>query len=111
LREVQVQLLLGVFWLINEVLTLYWWAVILAAVMSNLFAFGVLDRRNRLVWNIGEFLYQITEPLLRPIRRFLPTFGSVDVSPIVLLLLITFVQRFVLTQIEQVVLGGMMGGL
>ncbi len=104
------QLLVGIFWLINEVLTLYWWAVILAAVMSNLFAFGILDRRNRLVWNIGEFLYQITEPALRPIRRILPTFGTIDVSPIILLLLITFVQRFVLTQIEQIVLGSLMGG-
>jgi YggT family protein len=101
-----VLILQGIFWLINEVLTLYWWAVILAAVMSNLVAFGVLDSRNRLVWSIGDFLYRITDPLLRPIRRVLPSFGGIDLSPLILLLLITFVQRFVLPTLIEAVLGG-----
>lgn len=101
------RLLAGLFWLINEILTLYWWAVILAAVMSNLLAFGVLDRRNRFVWSIGEFLYRITDPALRPIRQVIPNFGGIDVSPIILLLLITFAQRFVLpTIMEAVGFGG-----
>lgn len=100
------RLLAGVFWLINEVLTLYWWAVILSAVMSNLLAFGVLDRRNRLVWSVGEFLYRITEPLLRPIRQVVPNFGGIDVTPIILLLLIGFVQRFVLPSIIEAIIGG-----
>lgn len=97
------QILLGIFWLIDEVLTLYWWAIIIAAVLSNLLAFGVLDRRNRFVWSLGEFFYRITEPALRPIRQFLPSFGGIDVSPIILLLLVVFVQRFVLPTIEQAV--------
>ena len=59
----------GIFWLIGEVLSLYWWAVIIAAVLSNLLSFGVLDRRNRLIWSLGEFFYRVTEPLLAPIRR------------------------------------------
>ena len=97
------QILIGLFWLINEILTLYWWAIIIAAVLSNLLAFGVLDRRSRFVWSVGEFFYRITEPALRPIRQVIPAFGGIDISPIILLLLLGFVQRFVLPTIEQAV--------
>ena len=69
-------------------LNLYWWAVILAAVISMLISFNVLDTRNRLVWSIADFLDRVTEPALRPIRRVLPTFGAVDLSPLILLILI-----------------------
>jgi YggT family protein len=62
--------------------------VILAAIFSMLASFGVLDTRNRIVWSIGDFLYRITEPALRPIRNFLPSFGSIDISPIILILLL-----------------------
>lgn len=103
------QIVDGLFWLIGEVLTLYWWAVILAAVISNLLAFGVLDRRNRLVWSVGEFLYRVTEPALRPIRRMIPNFGGIDVSPIILLLGITFLQRFVLPAIYRPVFSMLAG--
>ena len=56
------------FELLDIVLRLYLWAVILAAVVSTLASFGVLDTRNRIVWTIGDFLYRLTEPALRPIR-------------------------------------------
>ena len=79
------------FELILVLLRLYTWAVILAAVFSTLSAFGVLDTRNRVVWTVGDFFYRITEPGLRPIRRIMPSFGNVDISPIILLLLIQFV--------------------
>ncbi|HYZ20672.1 MAG TPA: YggT family protein, partial [Rhodopila sp.] len=72
----------ALFWLVDEVLSLYAWAVILAAVFSMLAAFGVLDTRNRVVWTVGDFLYRITEPALRPIRRVLPSFGNIDISPL-----------------------------
>ena len=74
-----------VFQVLNGALDLYKWAVILAAVFSMLVAFGVLDTRNRLVWTIGDFLYRITEPALRPIRNMLPNFGGLDISPIILI--------------------------
>ena len=51
-------------------------------------SFGVLDTRNRIVWTIGDFLYRITEPALRPIRNLLPNFGGIDISPIILILLL-----------------------
>ena len=78
----------ALFWLIEEVITLYFWAVILAAVFSNLIAFNVLDTRNRFVWTISDFLYRLTEPALRPIRAVLPNFGGIDISPIILILLL-----------------------
>jgi len=76
------------FWLVGQLIGLYIWAVILAAVFSLLIAFNVLDTRNRLVWTIGDFLERVTEPTLRPIRRVLPNLGSVDISPIILILLL-----------------------
>ncbi len=84
-----------VFWIVSELLQLYSWAVIIAAVYSMLVAFNVLDTRNRLVWSIGDFLYRVTEPALRPIRRFMPNLGAVDISPIILLILIFAVQMMV----------------
>ena len=96
-----------VFQLLDQILALYWWAVILAAVVSNLVAFGVVDTRNRIVWTIADFLYRVTEPALRRIRSFLPSFGGIDLSPLVLLLLI-WVARNLLGRIYQaVVFGGL----
>lgn len=83
----------GIFELLNAVITFFVYAIILAALFSMLSSFGVLDTRNRLVWTIGDFLYRVTDPLLRPIRRFLPSFGSIDLSPLVVLLLLQFIAR------------------
>lgn len=96
-----------VYQVLEQLLNLYWWAVILAAVLSNLTTFGILDTRNRLVWSICDFLYRITEPALSRIRRVLPSFGSIDLSPIVLLLLI-YVAQSLLTRIyTAIVIGGL----
>ena len=77
-----------IFYLLHVILRLYQWAVILAAVVSTLASFGVLDTRNRIVWTIGDFLYRLTEPALRPIRNILPNFGGIDLSPLILILII-----------------------
>lgn len=69
------------------------WMVIVQAVMSWLVAFGVINTRNRFVYLVGDFLYRVTEPLLRPIRSVLPDLGGIDLSPVVLLLAIVFVQN------------------
>jgi YggT family protein len=100
-------LLTIVYQLIQTLLNLYWWAVILAAVMSNLIAFGVLDTRNRLVWTVTDFLYRITEPALRRIRTFLPSFGGLDLSPLVLLLLIWVARAVVERVYTAIVFGGL----
>ncbi|HTU54631.1 MAG TPA: YggT family protein [Acetobacteraceae bacterium] len=80
------------YWLVSELIHLYIWAVIIAAVFSMLAAFGVLDTRNRIVWTIGDFLYRLTEPALRPIRSVLPNLGGIDISPIILILLLEAAQ-------------------
>lgn len=78
-----------VFFLLGAVLDLAWWAVILAVIVQLLVQFNVLDTRNRIVWMIADFLYRMTEPLFARVRRFLPRFGAIDLSPLVVLLLIT----------------------
>jgi len=75
----------AIFWFIDQLLNLYIWAVILSAVVSLLAGFGVLDTRNRIVYTIGDFLYRLTEPALRPIRRFMPDLGGIDISPVILI--------------------------
>ncbi|MCB1461113.1 MAG: YggT family protein [Nitratireductor sp.] len=77
------------------ILNIYVWIIIASAIFSWLYAFNVVNPRNQFVAAIGNFLYQATEPVLRPIRRFIPDLGSIDVSPIVLLLLIFFLQRII----------------
>lgn len=76
-------------------LQLYVWILIATAIMSWLIAFNVVNMRNDAVRTIWNFLYQITEPVLRPIRRIMPNLGGIDISPIILLLLIFFVQRVI----------------
>ena len=95
------------FWLLDELLSLYVWAVILAAIFSMLASFGVLDTRNRVVWSIGDFLYRVTEPALRRIRNFLPSFGSIDLSPLILLLLLQ-AARMLLGNIANAIITGSM---
>lgn len=89
----------AVFWLIDQVISLYIWAIILAAVVSMLIGFGVLDGRNRIVWTIADFLYKVTEPALAPIRRFMPNLGGIDLSPVILVLLLQALKIFITTTI------------
>jgi YggT family protein len=95
---------------LDEVLYLYMWVVILAAVVSTLVSFGVLDTRNRIVWLIGDFLYRATEPALRPIRNLLPNFGGIDISPIILYFII-MIARMLLARIYAAVEFGNLHGL
>jgi YggT family protein len=85
--------MLAVLWLIDTIIEIYIWLLIAQAILSWLLAFGVINRHNRGVSVIGDFLYRVTEPVLRPIRSFLPNFGGIDISPIILILLLMFVRR------------------
>ncbi|MBM3636266.1 MAG: YggT family protein [Alphaproteobacteria bacterium] len=76
-------------------LELYTWAIIISAVVSWLVAFNVVNMRNEVVRSVAMGLYQITEPALRPIRRILPNLGTMDISPIILLLLIMLIERII----------------
>tara|TARA_B100000949_G_C14239503_1_gene432803 strand:+ start:424 stop:705 length:282 start_codon:yes stop_codon:yes gene_type:complete len=79
----------------DSVVTLIIWAVILSAILSWLVGFNIINVRNRLVYIIVDSLQRITEPLLLPIRRFLPDLGGIDLSPIVLILLLIFFRNLV----------------
>ena len=87
------------------VLDLYIWAIIISAILSWLVHFEVVNRRNQLVNATGSFLWRITEPVLRPIRRFIPNLGGIDISPIVLILIIYFIQMVLSNIHRSLVLG------
>ncbi|MBN9552847.1 MAG: YggT family protein [Alphaproteobacteria bacterium] len=88
-------------------LDIYWWIIIASAIFSWLYAFNVVNSRNQFVGTIGNMLYRLTEPALRPIRRFMPDLGGIDISPIILLLIIFFIRQFLITTVwSWVVTGG-----
>ena len=80
----------AIVWLVNTILSIMTWSIILSAIISWLFAFDVINRRNRFVTQLADFLDRITAPLLEPFRRIIPPLGGIDISPIVVLLLINF---------------------
>ncbi|MGB6538468.1 MAG: YggT family protein [Xanthobacteraceae bacterium] len=97
------QLALNILAFISFLLTLYIYVIIAYAVLSWLIAFNVVNTRNQFVRNIVEFLYRITEPVLGPIRRLLPNLGGIDISPIIVWLIIEFIQMVVLPYIASLI--------
>jgi YggT family protein len=79
--------------LITQVISIYTWVVIISVVLSWLIAFNVINTQNRFVYMVVDVTYRLTEPLLAPLRRILPDFGGIDISPVVLLLLLYFAQN------------------
>ena len=78
--------------LFDNIVSLYIWVLIIHVIFSWLVAFNVLNTSNRFVYSILEFTYRLTDPILNRIRRFLPNLGAFDISPIILLLLIWFIE-------------------
>jgi YggT family protein len=79
--------------LVDWVIQIYIWILIASAILSWLVSFDVVNRRNPLVNRVGQFLYQVTNPVLQPIRRVLPLIGGVDLSPLVVILLLWFIRN------------------
>jgi YggT family protein len=84
--------LFAIYQVVDLILSLFVWLLIASAIMSWLFAFGVVNTRNQFVRMLAEFLYRITEPVLRPIRGLIPTVGGIDLSPIVVIIAIFFIR-------------------
>ena len=84
--------MIAIFYLVLQILKIYTYIVIANVVISWLVAFNILNTQNRFVYSILELSYKLTEPFLNKIRRFLPNLGSLDISPIILLLLIWFIE-------------------
>ena len=85
----------SIFVLLDSVITIYIWIVIINAVLSWLVAFNILNTQNRFVFSVLDTTSKLTDPALNKIRRFLPTFGSVDLSPVVLILFLMFIRNLV----------------
>jgi len=91
----------AVFWLVDTVIGIYTWLLIASVILSWLVAFNVLNTRSRAVYVIGDFLYRVTEPALRPIRRVLPQMGGLDLSPIILIVVLNFLQIFIVQDLRR----------
>jgi YggT family protein len=89
----------ALFYVIDLALQLYIWILIASAIFSWLVAFNVVNMRNQAVALIGDFLYRITEPALRPIRNVMPNLGGIDISPVILILIIIFLRYVILLYI------------
>ncbi|MCR9257243.1 MAG: YggT family protein [Alphaproteobacteria bacterium] len=87
--------MIAFFNLIDTVISLYIWALIISAILSWLVAFNVINTSNRFVYMVGDFLYRVTEPALRPIRNIIPNLGGIDISPVILILLLVFLRNFI----------------
>ena len=84
--------MIAIFYLVLQILKLYSYVVIANVLISWLIAFNVLNTQNRFIYSILEMTYRLTDPILNRIRHFLPNLGSLDISPIILLLLIWFIE-------------------
>ena len=85
----------SIFILLDSIIAIYIWIVIINAILSWLVAFNILNTQNRFVFSVLDTTSKLTDPALNKIRRFLPTFGSVDLSPVVLILVLMFIRNLV----------------
>ena len=85
----------SIFILLDSIITIYLWIIIINAILSWLVAFNVLNTQNRFVFAVLDATYKMTDPALNRIRRFLPTLGSIDLSPVVLILALMFLRNLV----------------
>jgi len=85
----------SIFILLDSFITIYLWVIIANALLSWLVAFNILNTQNRFVFSVLDITYKLTDPILSKIRRFVPTFGSIDISPIILILGLIFLRNIV----------------
>ena len=85
----------SIFILLDNIITIYLWIIIINAILSWLVAFNVLNTQNRFVFSVLDATYKLTDPALNKIRRFIPTFGSIDISPVVLILILIFFRNII----------------
>ena len=85
----------SIFILLDNMITIYLWIIIINAILSWLVAFNILNTQNRFVFSVLDATYKLTDPALNKIRRFIPTFGSIDISPVILILLLIFLRNLI----------------
>ena len=89
----------AIFQLLDSLISLYLWCLFIFVILSWLINFGIVTTQNRYIYLLMDFLYKITEPALRPIRRFVPNFGGIDISPIILDLGLIFVRNLIMVDL------------
>ena len=89
----------AIFHLLDSLISLYLWCLFIFVILSWLINFGIVNTQNRFIYLLMDFLYKITEPALRPIRRFVPNFGGIDISPIILVLGLIFVRNLIMVDL------------
>ena len=87
--------MLAVVQVVLLILNILWWIIIVSSILSWLLAFNILDYRNNFVRTVADMLHRLTEPLYRPIRNILPNLGGIDLSPLVVLIAIFFLQQII----------------
>ena len=85
----------SIFILLDSIITIYLWIIIVNAVLSWLVAFNILNTQIRFVFSVLDATYKMTDPALNKIRRFIPTFGSIDISPVILILILMFLRNII----------------
>ena len=85
----------SIFFLLDSIITIYLWIIIINAILSWLVAFNILNTQNRFIFSALDITYKLTDPALSKIRRFIPTFGSIDISPVILILLLIFLRNII----------------
>ena len=85
----------SIFILLDSVITIYLWVIIVNALLSWLVAFNILNTQNRFVYSVLDATHKLTDPVLNRIRRFIPTFGSIDISPVILILGLMFLRNLI----------------
>ena len=91
----------AVFELLDSIISLYLWCLFIFVILSWLINFGIVNTQNRFIYLVMDFLYKITEPPLRPIRRFVPNFGGIDISPIILVFGLIFVRNLFMVDLAK----------
>ena len=85
----------SIFILLDSIITIYLWIIIINAILSWLVAFNILNTQNRFVFSVLDVTYKLTDPALSKIRRFIPMFGSIDISPVILILFLMFLRNII----------------
>jgi len=85
----------SIFFLLDSIITIYLWIIIINAILSWLVAFNILNTQNRFVFSVLDTTYKLTDPALSKIRRFIPMFGSIDISPVILILFLMFLRNII----------------
>ena len=85
----------SIFILLDSIITIYLWIIIINAILSWLVAFNILNTQNRFVFSVLDMTYKLTDPALNKIRRYVPNLGSIDISPVILILLLMFLRNII----------------